>query len=1031
MRRGTGVILGLLAAGTLFGQSASRGRLELGQSQTAALRGGESHSYELPLRAGDFVFVVVDQRGIDVAVSLTGPDNASLAESDSPNYSVGPEPIWWVASTAGIYGLKIVSAEPSAPAADYAVALRELRPATDRDRRRVAAQTTALKAAKRSEAGSAEALREAAALYEESARLWRSVEEPAGEARALFALAYVRSRLGDTRGNLDAMQKTLALQPKIGDPGFEAASLAWIGIAYQDQGDRERAADYLTRASAIQTRIGDRLGEAVSLGALGQAQDFLGDYAAAMTSHRRAREILLSVGDRRAAAIEQNNIALVLDDLGDSEGALEGYGRALAVFREIGDKQNEAITLNNMAVTYQEREAWKEALAYHELALPLRRATGDKRGEAYTLTNLGRTQAKLKRFAEARANLASAGALQKEVGDRFAQATTDQAVGELELDAGSYESALQAFGRALALRREIRDRWGEAESLAATARALRRQGALETARENCEAALAVVESLRAGIAAPGQQSTFFSRVRSYYELEIDILMRLHARSPERRLDLSALEVSERARARGLLDLLAESRAKIRKGVDPSLLERDRSLRARLGTRLDAQRRLLGRSHTDAEATSMRKDVEDLVSDLQQVEGEIRTTSPRYAALTQPQPATGPDLQALLGPETLLLEYVLGEEQSFVWKITASGVSSFALAPRAEIEAAARAAYQPLAAAGGGVQERGGGADPVSRLSRLVLAPVGDLPARRIAVVADGALHFIPFVVLHDPAGGGTLLKRHEVVNLPSGSTLAILRKEAVPANSGRTVAVFADPVFEKSDPRLVGRLADRPSSSPSDSGGEDLTLSRSVRDVGLSGLDGITRLPFTRREAQAILDLVPAPDRWQALDFDATREAVTNRDLTRFRYIHLATHGFVDTVHPELSGLVLTLLDPQGRDVPGFLPASDVFNLQLPADLVVLSACRTALGKDVRGEGLVGITRAFMYAGAPRVIASLWRVDDAATAELMKSLYEGMLGPARLRPAAALREAQLAVAKQKRWSDPHFWAGFVLQGEWN
>src|SRR5262249_36869899 len=162
----------------------------------------------------------------------------------------------------------------------------------------------------------------------------------------------------------------------------------------------------------------------------------------------------------------------------------------------------------------------------------------------------------------------------------------------------------------------------------------------------------------------------------------------------------------------------------------------------------------------------------------------------------------------------------------------------------------------------------------------------------------------------------------------------------------------------------------------------------------------------------------------------ANRTVATGGELSDYRFVHFATHGILDTVHPELTGLVWSLVDRKGRNLEGFVPAMEVLSLRLSADLVVLSACRTALGKEIRGEGLVGLPRAFLYAGAPRVVASLWRVDDAATAELMKRFYQGMLGPKKLRPAAALREAQLAVARQKRWEHPYYWAGFVLQGEW-
>jgi CHAT domain-containing protein len=199
--------------------------------------------------------------------------------------------------------------------------------------------------------------------------------------------------------------------------------------------------------------------------------------------------------------------------------------------------------------------------------------------------------------------------------------------------------------------------------------------------------------------------------------------------------------------------------------------------------------------------------------------------------------------------------------------------------------------------------------------------------------------------------------------------------------------------------------------------------------LGLEGIQ-LPRLPGTRREASGIAALVPEADRIQALDFDATRAVLTGPDAGQYRIIHLATHGLLNTTHPELSGIVLSLVDRQGKPQNGFLRLYEIYNLKLGADLVVLSACQTGLGKEIQGEGLVGLTRGFMYAGAPRVLASLWKVDDRATAELMKRLYGTMLGPNPLPPAAALRAAQIEMWKTKGFENPYYWAAFTLQGEW-
>jgi CHAT domain-containing protein len=195
-----------------------------------------------------------------------------------------------------------------------------------------------------------------------------------------------------------------------------------------------------------------------------------------------------------------------------------------------------------------------------------------------------------------------------------------------------------------------------------------------------------------------------------------------------------------------------------------------------------------------------------------------------------------------------------------------------------------------------------------------------------------------------------------------------------------------------------------------------------------AGID-LRRLPFSRYEAERLLALVPRRDALAAFDFAASQTTAMSEDLRQYRIVHFATHGYLNSDRPDLSGLILSLVDEQGTPQDGFLSLPEIYNLRLGADLVVLSACQTALGKQVRGEGLIGLTRGFMYAGAPRVVASLWAVEDRATAELMGRFYTAMLQRGS-RPAAALRVAQLSMFRERRWSAPHQWAGFVFQGEW-
>jgi CHAT domain-containing protein len=418
-------------------------------------------------------------------------------------------------------------------------------------------------------------------------------------------------------------------------------------------------------------------------------------------------------------------------------------------------------------------------------------------------------------------------------------------------------------------------------------------------------------------------------------------------------------------------------------------------------------------------------------------------SPRYAGLTQPKPLSLQEVQTLVvDDQSVLLQYFLGKNRSYVWAVTAKEIDGFVLPGRKEIERRVRS-YREALTAPASVPQAGQGLSSdglvqARALGRILLGPVaGHLSRSRVLIVADGILHLLPFAALPDPrtlvsARPDTvpLITRHEVVNLPSASTLALVRGTWNQERRwSKTARIFADPVFTADDPRITKGKAVTTAgvnSVESRTGTAD-SLKRALRDVGGPGTTAVPRLLATRREACDIARLVPGVD--VALDFDANRAMAMSPRLADYRVIHFATHGLIDNNHPESSGIVLSLYDEKGQAQNGFLRLHDIYNLNLPVDLVVLSACSTALGKEVVGEGLIGLVRGFMYAGSRRVLASLWKVDDEATGELMMEFYRAMF-ERKLPPAAALQAAQIEMRKSGRWAHPFYWAGFVLQGEW-
>jgi CHAT domain-containing protein len=502
-------------------------------------------------------------------------------------------------------------------------------------------------------------------------------------------------------------------------------------------------------------------------------------------------------------------------------------------------------------------------------------------------------------------------------------------------------------------------------------------------------------------------------------------MQLHQQNPSQGYDAKALHASERARARSLLELLTEAGAKIRQGVNPQLLQQEQNLQQQLNAIENKRYQLTQGNYTQQQLDQLKAQSESLINQLKELEAKIRITSPRYANLKYPQPLTLQQIQEkVLDEDTLLLEYSLGKERSYLWAVTKNSITSYILPSESKIAEIA----QPWREINQSTSVESG-----LPLSEILLKPVASqLGNKRLLIVGDGLLQYIPFAALPIPSKPNTpLLVEHEIVTSPSASTIAIQREQLQNRPTvAKTIAVLADPVFTSDDPRLTS--ASRPLARGAI--GETLNqsaLTRAARNLGIGeGPKAYGRLQYTRTEAEKILALVPDNNqRLQALDFQASLEEAKNPHLSQYQIVHFATHGLLDSVNPELSGVVFSLFNQQGKNQDGFLRLHDIFNLNLPAELVVLSACETGLGKETKGEGLVGMTRGFMYAGARRVVVSLWSVNDASTSELMTRFYQPILKGGK-NPIIALREAQLEMWKSGKWQSLYYWGAFTIQGDW-
>lgn len=1006
-----------------LGSSVSGLELTRGSALRRTLAVGERHRYRIRLERGSYIRLVVAQRGTDVYVAFWSPAGHRLLEIDSPNGKEGSEELSAVAPVPGDYRIEIQGTLAS-PGGGYELKVEALRPASGEDRRRASAVRAFAAAEELFYRGGSAPLRQAIDRYEDALRQWQHFGDARWQALVLRRLGQTWSTLGEARRANRVFRQALSFHRALGDPIEESRLLNEIGPTYRLLGEPEKAAECYQQSLLLAQKTRDRSGEVTAFNNLGVVYAAIGETQKALTFYGRALAGWRELKDSDREADTLLNVGEIYSLLGRFDEAIALMSQALTIKRQADDRRGQAASLSTLGWAEYLAGDLGAALSAYDRSLRLRRESGDRRGEAATLDRRATVLAKLGRKEEALAGYRTALAVFQQAGELANEAQVLTSIGWLDESCGRAELALQRFDRSLRLFRQIGDRHGEAYALMGSARAARRLGDLSQAQTAIEKALRIVESVHSEVQSRAFKMSYLASRQEYYELYVQILMERDAREPGHGWAARALEASNRARARSLLESLAAAQEDHLAETEPALLAAARSLETRIRERELRRIELLGQRSNPEEIAALERELSALLLDYESLQGRIRRATPRIAALSRAPSLTLRDTQRLLDDDTLLLWYALGTERSFLWVVGPHSLATHPLPRREEIETAARQVHELLAKSHKkGVREQAQLAAAV--LGDMVVAPAaGQIGNKRLLIASDGALQYVPFAALPMDRRRVPLLAEHEIVHVPSAAVLALVRRglaERRPAP--KALAVLADPVFSRNDPRVL-----RPAGAITSvrTAGPVSDADRSARE---SGLDRFDRLIYTAAEAEAILALVPPSDRFEALGFEAKRTMVLSGKLSHYRILHFATHGLLNARHPELSGVVLSLVDEEGRPLDGFLRVQDLVHLSLPADLVVLSACRTALGKEIRGEGLVGLTQGFLVAGAGRVLVSLWNVNDLATAELMERFYRHLLED-KMSPAEALRSAQLSMLREERWAPPYYWAGFTLQGEW-
>ncbi len=1036
-------ILALLWAVAITGQTPDTQSLELAKPIERQIAGGERHSYHIQLETDQYVFVTSTQDAIDIAISMNGPDGTRLVDVNR----VSPpdiEDLGWITSQPGSYEIAIEAGKQASPGR-YVLTLRALRSPTAGDRSRFAAfQKTWFEAAELVKKDTAASLRQALEKYQEALPLWRAAGDQLWEGYVQGELGTVYQRLGDLPHSRDALVQALDLYRAAGARLEESIALNSLGLAVYRLGDSPQSLKYLEEALALRRELGYRRGEAITLNNMGLAYTRLGKTTEALDLYLRSLDIRREVGDTSGEATTLDNLALTYRSTGQLQKALEATADALKLRRAIKDRRGEATSLNAMGLIHMAMGETEKAQEYWKLALPAFEEIGEAQGRAAVLGNLGASYSSSKNYKEGVAYLEKAASLRHETSNPQGEGVELNGLCTALLGLGEYSKALATGERAMKIFKDIDYKSGVAQSQYCLGQTLAHMGKRDEARAvlqqaitthrstgaiqnlslslavlaiverdsgnyaealaRSEEALSVAESERVTLTNPDQRATYRSFHTTQYALRVDVLMQMAAADPSGGFAARALEANERSRSLSLIEMVADSGTDLRQELTDDQRRREDSILTRISS---LQREMLRGEVAAARKHELEQQLAAAERELELYQVELRAAGSRYATFHYARTLGVEDIKTeLIGPDTALVEYALGEQRSYAWALTAHGLTTSTLPGRADIEKQVDAYRKE-------VSQRVSALTAGSALARIQLQSKAIYKAlltpfekdlaqtRSLIIVPDGGLDYLPFETLMN-GSSSALIERFAISYSPSASALAVLKTRKDSRDIQKMLLAFADP-----------------DASPA---GPSAALSASVE----RGLD-LTRLPNARAEVAAISSLYKPEQTRSYLGSDATEHAIKTEDLRNYRFLHFATHGYFDEERPARSGIVLSPGSDSAED--GLLQVGEIMRLRLNADLVTLSACQTGLGQLLAGEGVMGLTRAFLYAGAQSVVVSLWNVNDSATAELMKTFYREL---SRGTPREeALRRAKLSLIRgsQAAWRHPYYWAPFIFVGQ--
>lgn len=1050
-----------------------------GGHYSAQLAAGEQ--VQLPLRLAADTYLELSIEG-SVQVTVQGPrgEDAYIY----PRRGATQQLLWIEPSPASPREVLISGLQDGA----FELKVSSRHSAAAVDRARLLAYSSYVEGRRLAATKKRDSIERALQLFTESLEAWRLIGEDVGLASTRHNRGSALVALGRFDEALAAYDAALEDWRRAGHVGGQVDSLRALGTAYFSSGRPEAAVEPFHRALTLKPALRQELALRQGLGAVYRS---LGQPREALLHLGRAQEISSQPqsGVRPAArALLLNSVGLLYLDLGEAQRAVDALDEALALAQQAENRRLEAATVNNLASADWALGERQRARQRYETSLELHRELADDEGETRALNNLGWVSFRLGQYAEAQKAFEQTLQRARQEGhqrlvavalDNLAQVDLAQVdLAQAELTSDRLDSASARLQQALPLRRATYDRLGEVRTLTGLAQVEQRKENWQSALNTVGEALEILESMRAALPDPDLRSTYIADHRQVYELQVELMLEMHRREPGRGLDVRAFEAAERARARSLLELLSEARIEVEAGIAPHLKAEEQRLSAALsdiqhelmGLRakpaasdvgngdtgeLDANERNTGEDGRDdgSHRDRLRERWLETREQLELLERRVRLEHPRYADLQYPRPPSLEEVQSLLSTGTALLEYSLGERRSYLFCITAESFEVFPLPPADEIAAEVRRLRQGLEQPSRRalIPALAAGYELFSQLVEPAMPTLQDQGIDHLVISPDQVLHYLTFeALISQPPRGSRqladeswLLRDFAISYTPSASILVSLAdepSEPVPTRAeGPVLVAFADPEVPQPEGAHSGAAEDTTDSESTRERAPSARRQAIPQDPALqlpaAGNWAPPPLPYSRREAQEIAAIFP-PQETQLFLADQAREDIAKQNpaVLGAQRLHFATHAVTSHRQPRYSGLVLSLPGQEGED--GLLQVYEIFNLRLRADLVTLSACETGLGREVGGEGLLGLTQAFFYSGASNLVVSLWRVADRSTAELMVDFYRAQLGADEEVPlpsdtgrlARALQQAKLEQLQHPDFAHPFHWAPFILIG---